>query len=160
LIALLSDDSEIAAVCAGAGSEHFVAALIEDVPGLEGRVHATGRSSASETAVILSACDLLLQPYLDGVTTRRTSVMAGLINGRPILTTTGHLTEPLWADTRPVALTQAGDTTAFVTAAHKLLADPAERMVLGARAEKTYRERFALVHTIERLREAVKGAAA
>jgi glycosyltransferase involved in cell wall biosynthesis len=160
LIGLLSDDPDVSALCLGSGSDRFVLSLIEDVPSLAGRVHATGRISASDTAVALAACDLLLQPYIDGVTTRRTSVMAGLINARAVLTTTGHLTEPIWIESRAVALTPASDLAAFVKAAHTLLADQAERTVLGARAEKTYAERFALTHTIARLREAVAGAAA
>src|SRR5262245_41169487 len=76
LIGLLSDDPDVSAICMGSGSDRFVLSLIQDVPSLAGRVHATGRTSAPETAVAIAACDLLLQPYNDGVTTRRTSVMA------------------------------------------------------------------------------------
>ncbi len=39
--------------------------------------------------------------------------MAGLINARAIVTTTGHLTEPVWADTGAVALAAARDTDAL-----------------------------------------------
>jgi hypothetical protein len=133
---------------------------MEEEPSLAGRLHGTGRASAVETAVTLSACDLLLQPYIDGVTTRRTSVMAGLINARAILTTTGRLTEPVWAETRSVALAPAGNIASLVDTAHALLADPAERTALAGRGEKTYRDRFALPHTIARLRGEVHGAAA
>ena len=40
--------------------------------------------------------------------------MAGLINARAIVTTTGHLTEPVWAETGAVALAAARDTDALV----------------------------------------------
>ena len=48
---------------------------------LHSRAWASGRLSRADVAAALRACDLLLQPYPDGVTTRRTSVMAGLANG-------------------------------------------------------------------------------
>ena len=56
-----------------------------------------GRLTGAEAAAALRACDLLVQPYPDGVTTRRTSVMAALTTSVPVLTTDGPLTEPVWA---------------------------------------------------------------
>ena len=46
----------------------------------------------------------LIQPYPDGVTSRRTSVMACLSQGRAVVTTAGRLTEPLWPASGAVAL--------------------------------------------------------
>jgi glycosyltransferase involved in cell wall biosynthesis len=154
LAALLSDDGERSAVCVGAGSTGFVRALTSAAPALAGRVHAADRVEAAEVAAALSACDLLLQPYPDGVTTRRTSTMAGLINARPVLTTAGHLTEPVWAETRAVTMSPAGEPQAYADCARRLLAGTAERDALAARGERTYRERFALEHTIGALRRA------
>ena len=54
------------------------------------------------------ACDVLVQPYPDGISSRRTSAMAGLALGVPVVTTTGHLTEPLWAESGCVSLVQIG----------------------------------------------------
>ena len=92
-IALLAADTTVSMVCTGGGSERFVAGLIAERPELRACLHATGRVPSAAAAAVLSACDLVLQPFPDGVTTRRTSVMAALSNGRPVLTTTGHLTE-------------------------------------------------------------------
>jgi hypothetical protein len=100
----------------------------------------------------------MIQPFPDGATTRRTSLMAGLINGRPVLTTSGKLTEPVWAESRAVATAPAADADRFVEMARALLADPRERGALAARAETTYKARFALDHTIARLRLASAGA--
>ena len=86
--------------------------------------------------------------------------MAGLMNARPIVTTTGHLTEPVWADTGAVALAAARDTESFIAAASALLARDDDRAALAVRGEKAYRELFALTHTIRKLRGAVEGAAA
>jgi glycosyltransferase involved in cell wall biosynthesis len=151
-VMVLTEEPTAAMVCMGAGSEAFVADLVAARPELRGCLHATGRMAPADVAATLTACDLVLQPYPDGVTTRRTSVMAALQNGRPVLTTTGHLTEPVWADTGAVAMTDAGDVPGFVAAARALLSRPAERMALAARGDDTYRRRFALEHTIAWLR--------
>jgi len=127
---------------------------------LRGRLHGTGRVSAADAAILLSACDLLLQPYPDGVTTRRTSVMAGLVNSRAVVATTGHLTETVWADTGAVALAPARDTGSLVATALALLSKDDERAALAARGDRVYRERFALEHTVRALRGSVEGAAA
>jgi hypothetical protein len=149
-----------AAICVGADSDAFVRSLCDGMPALQGRVHGTGRVSAADAALVLSACDLLVQPYPDGVTTRRTSVMAGLINARAVVTTTGHLTEGVWADTGAVALAPARDTQALVATALTLLSGHDARAELAARGENVYRERFALDHTVRALRGSVEGAAA
>ena len=86
--------------------------------------------------------------------------MAGLINGRAIVTTTGHLTEPVWTESGAVALAPAEDTRAFVQSSRGLLSDHESRAALASRGERTYRERFALPHTIDALRSVLQGAAA
>ena len=157
---LMGHRAGIRAVCVGSGSDAFVRSLNDAPSTLRGRAVATGRISAHDAAAVLSSCDLLVQPYPDGVTTRRTSIMAGLVNARAIVTTTGHLTEPVWADTGAVGLAAAHDTASFVALAHAFLSDDKEREALAARGEQVYLERFALAHTIRTLRGALEGAAA
>lgn len=152
LIEILRAQPDAAAICVGAGSDAFVAGILAAEPALIGRVEASGRAAAADVADMLSSCDLLLQPFPDGVTTRRTSVMAGLINGRAVLSTSGALTEAVWHETKAVEMTPAGDARAYVTAALRLIADRADRAALGARGLEVYRDRFALEHTIRALR--------
>ena len=76
-------------------------------------MHATGYLSPVLIAAHLTACDVLMQPYPDGITVRRTSAMAALARGRAVVTTTGHLTEPLWADEDAVALVDVADPGAL-----------------------------------------------
>jgi glycosyltransferase involved in cell wall biosynthesis len=133
----------------GSGGESFAKAL---PPGVRDRVDATGRLSGADAAAALRACDLIVQPYPDGVTTRRTSVMAALATAVPVLTTDGPLTEPVWAQTSAVALAPAGDATVFVETAAGLAADRAARTALGARGRALYDGQFALGVTIARMR--------
>src|SRR5207248_8710803 len=100
----------------------------------------------------LLACDLMVQPFEDGVTTRRTSIMAALAHGVPTVTTRGRLTEPLWRASGAVGLAPAGDPTALATVAADLLAEPRRRQRLGAAGRATYDEFFDVRHTVAALR--------
>ena len=116
-------------------------------------VVATGRLPEEQVAAALRACDLLVQPYPDGVTTRRTSLMAGLSQGLPTVTTTGFLTEPLWRRSGAVVLTPAGDARGLVNAVERLLENEPERRALAERAAAAYAEHFSMARTVARLRE-------
>jgi glycosyltransferase involved in cell wall biosynthesis len=143
LPALLDGHAERAGLLIGRGSEAFGAAMLAAHPGLAGRLHAAGALSPEELSLHLQACDLLVQPYPDGVCSRRSSLMGGLAHGAAIVTTTGQSTEPLWAESGCVALVPRGDVAALVRAAEGLLADPEARARLGASARRVYDERFA-----------------
>jgi hypothetical protein len=155
LPALLLGDSDRAVLLLGRGGEALRDELTRRQPALAGRVHATGALGAADLSRHLSACDVLLQPYPDGVSSRRTSVMVGLCHGLPVVTTTGLRTEPLWAESGAVKLAPAGDITALAEATRSLLADEAERARLGAAARTLYQARFDVGHTVTALRATV-----
>lgn len=134
----------------GRGGEAFARRMPPDV---RDRVDATGPLTGPEAAAALRACDLLVQPYPDGVTTRRTSIMAALTTSVPAVTTAGPLTESVWAESSAVALAPARDVPALVDIAAGLAADPAARAALGARGRDLYDARFALDFTITRMRQ-------
>jgi glycosyltransferase involved in cell wall biosynthesis len=157
---LLAIEPSLVAVCIGAGSDRFVQDMLALQPGLQPRLVGTGRLAPEAVSLHVRACDLLIQPYTDGVTTRRTSVMASLVNGRPVVTTDGELTEPVWHRTGAVALVPADQPERVVHAARLLLANPSARAELASRGEATYRSTFAVEHTIARLRDRPAGAAA
>ena len=137
------------ALLIGSGSTEFARQLPADV---RNRIDATGRLAAADVAAALDGCDLMVQPYPDGVTTRRTSVMSGLACGKAVLTTTGRLTEPLWADSAAVALAPAGDAAAMIDAAAGLAGNPGALAALAARGRALYDTAFGLPITIARMR--------
>jgi len=96
----------------------------------------------------------LIQPYPDGVTSRRTSVMACLSQARPVVTTRGRLTEPLWAGSGAVALADVGDAGRFAEEAVRLLADATARARLGARGRQLYDDTFSVDRVVTALRAA------
>ena len=123
------------------------------------RVRATGYLPAAEAAVAIGACDVMLQPYPDGVTTRRTSVMAPLCNGVATVTTDGILTEKIWRGSSGVALVPSGDPRAFAAEAARLLEDPVARHALAACGRSLYSTAFAMDRTIAALRGAASAVA-
>lgn len=136
----------------GRGGERFAARLRATYPKLAGSILAPGNLPPEMVSLHLQACDLLIQPYPDGVSSRRTSIMAGLSHGLPIVTQQGFLSEPLWSQTGCVKLVLSNDTTSFLRASESLLADPTSRANLGARAREAYLKRFTLERTLETLR--------
>ena len=138
----------------GSGSEQCRNALVNRYPSWAARVHAAGYVASSDLGAHFAACDLFVQPYPDGITSRRTSAMACLSSGRPVVTTTGHLSEPLWAETGAVAIADVTDSTAFASAVVNLLAHAEARTALGARGQQVYAERFSVTKVIDALRAA------
>lgn len=136
----------------GDGARAFLTILSGTHPDVARRAWAPGRLDAASVAAAIKACDLMIQPYPDGITTRRTSAMAGLKNGVATVTTAGTLTEPLWKDSGAVALAPAGDVAAFVDATARLAADADARAAQGRRGAQAYADHFSMEHTIAILR--------
>lgn len=138
-------------VLIGEGSDRLRREILRDRPDLAERVRATGVLGPDDISRHLQACDLLVQPYPEGVTSRRTSAMAALVHGRALVTTAGSASEPLWKERDAVSLVASGDTDAMVNEAERLLRDRSARTELGDRARALYEERFALRHTVNAL---------
>ncbi len=136
----------------GPQGDDVAAELLRERPDLAGRVHSTGLLPAASIAPHIDACDLMLQPYADGVSARRGSFMAGLAHGRAMVTTLGFLSEPFWEKSGAAIFAQADDIAALTRATEQLLTDPAARDRLGAAAARLYRERFDISRVIEALR--------
>ena len=145
----------------GRGGELARDALIRNCPEIANRVRATGALDAADLSLHLRACDVMLQPYIDGVSSRRGSTMAALAHGVPVITTSGRLTEPLWAESEAVALVPVEDVTALVEATKRLLPNAAVRSSMSRAGRALYDERFDVKVIIALLREAagpVEGA--
>jgi glycosyltransferase involved in cell wall biosynthesis len=154
LPALFERDGNVRVVLIGRGSDRFLRQLERDFPSAAGRAHATGEIDAAGAGIAIGACDVMFQPYPDGVTTRRTSVMAGLACGVATVATAGSLTEAVWRDTRAVTLVPQGDVDAAVAELRRLLDDRQARSAQAARGTETYRTHFAMELTVARLRAA------
>jgi glycosyltransferase involved in cell wall biosynthesis len=149
---LLTENGGVHVALIGRDGERFRRELVRRMPASADRLHATGEIAAADVAAAMRACDLLFQPYPDGVTTRRTSVMAGLRNGVATVSTEGVLTERIWRETGAVVLAGRGQAGAAVAGIRRLLDDAAARQSQGARGRDAYVRHFAMALTIARLR--------
>jgi len=121
-------------------------------PRFKGRVAGAGHLAPQEVSNHIAACDVMMQPYPDGVSTRRTSAMAALAHGRPIVTTSGWLTEMLWEQSEAVMLVAVDAPDQMAAAVARLLDDEPARRALSERARALYTDRFGVEHTIRALR--------
>lgn len=147
--------SKLPAVCfllLGRNSTTFATYLKGNDPILDGKVVACGEAAGEAISAHLRVCDLLLQPYPDGVSSRRTTVMAGLALGLPIVTNLGPLSEPLWAEERAVAAVASAEPQVLAERVITLLNDAAGRAELASRAAALYQRRFRFERTIAALR--------
>lgn len=122
------------------------------LPEAADRIFSTGPLPAGQVAAALEACDLVLQLYVDGVSTRRGSVMAALANGCPLVTTRGIATEPLWLETGALQLADAKNPAEIARVAAELMDNPAERARLRGAARHFYLQNFDVAITAARLR--------
>jgi hypothetical protein len=144
LVEIARQDQTVRFLLLGRGAEKVARLLPRE------RVHAPGELGLREIAARLSIATLALQPFPDGISTRRTSAMAALALGVPVVSTSGHLTDSIWSEDT-VALAPAGDAKELARLCLELLRNPEEREQLGARGARLYQERFSLERSLETL---------
>jgi glycosyltransferase involved in cell wall biosynthesis len=136
----------------GPKSSEFAAAILNVHPEWADFISATGSLPHSEVSTHIQACDLMIQPYPDGITTRRGSAMAALAHGRPVVTTHGFLTESFWQGEPAIIMESATDMNAMAGSIMKLIQSDSERSRLGRAALELYNKRFHISHTIAAIR--------
>src|SRR6266496_965181 len=136
----------------GRDSDRVAREIGERFQQLRHRMHGTGVLDAADVSRHVSACDLMLQPYPDGISSRRTSAMVALSHAVPLVTTEGPLSEPLWRERRAATLTPVDDMAGLADATLRLVNDGVARRVVARCGRELYDECFDVRHTIARLR--------
>jgi glycosyltransferase involved in cell wall biosynthesis len=106
------------------------------------RLLSTGFLEVDELACYLAASDVFLAPYMDGVSTRRTTVMAALAHGVPVVGTAGHLTDDVLRHAPGLALVEVGAPERFADTTSRLVRDAEQRVELGAAGRRLYETSF------------------
>lgn len=131
----------------GSSPDHQQMMRVEEVMrdrGLdENDVEWTGALSHPEVSRLLSVCDLMVLPFIDGVSTRRTSAVTALEHGLPLLTTRGACLEPWFVHGENVYLSPVGDVSALGEALVELARKPEIRARIGKGARDLYETHFA-----------------
>jgi hypothetical protein len=115
------------------------------------RLPATGDLPLGDLSRCLSACDVMIHLYPDGVSTRRTTAIASLAHGKCIVALDGRFTEPVWRESRAVRLVPVGEVACVAAEMRRLLADGDARRTLADAARRFYDERFRIEHTVAAL---------
>lgn len=150
---VLQENANTRLLLIGRGSTDYCDRFRADYSMLANRVAAAGELAAADVPVHIRACDVILQPYPDGISSRRTTVMAGMANGVNIVSNLGFLSEEFWSDGVGVTLASSADPVLLAAKATEFLQLPllvrAER---SRQASEFYSRTFALEHTISKLR--------
>ena len=136
---------------AGRGSQDFRARFATAFPALADRVSARGELAPSEIAAYLRSCEILLQPYPDGISTRRGTAMAALSAGVPMVTNLGKLSEGFWPQSQALELADSANPIQLASSALRLMLNPQRRRHLSENARVLYNSRFDVRHTVAAL---------
>jgi len=101
---------------------------------LDTHIYWTGFIDDSEVSACFHDTDLVVLPYQDGASLRRSTLITALVHGRAIVTTTPRIKVPELADT--VEAIPSGDATALARAISHLRDNPAHRQALEHAAER------------------------
>lgn len=113
-----------------------------DLPGGV-EVQTPGRLEEAELSLRLRASDVLLLPFTDGVSTRRTTLMAALAHGLPVVGLRGERSDAVLIEHRDaLTLTPVGDRGAFARAAVELVFDRERLRASGEAGRRLYAECF------------------
>lgn len=144
---LAASDASILLI--GLGSGNYLAAFLGRHPEACTRISATGHQPPAALARLLSSCDLMLQPYPDGLSTRRGTVMAALALGVPLVSNLGHLSETFWSTSPAARLASGPEGCSWLVL--ELLRDAPLRLRTAAAAQALYDARFDVRHTVAAL---------
>jgi glycosyltransferase involved in cell wall biosynthesis len=124
-------------------------------PGVE--IRTTGALSEYLLSTHLSCCDIYLAPFLDGVSTRRTTVAAALAHGLPVVGTSTEATDDLFSDSpEAICLVDLDEVGQFAQQALALAVTPSRRATLSVAGEELYRKHLSAGATARRVAEALR----
>ena len=103
----------------------------------------TGTIPHPEVSKLLAASDLMALPFIDGVSTRRSTAMAALEHGLPLVTTRAHEIDDLFRDGDNVCLVPVGDRAGFCETLLRLARDTDLRARISDGARALYQTHFA-----------------
>jgi glycosyltransferase involved in cell wall biosynthesis len=118
---------------------------IQRLTGLDERVafYSPGYLPTEALARCLSTADIYLAAFVDGVSTRRTTLMSALQHNLAVVGTDGPLTDKILRSSRDaVRLVPVGRPEAFAETVRQLATTPEDRRRLGERARLLYQRNF------------------
>jgi glycosyltransferase involved in cell wall biosynthesis len=96
------------------------------------RVLSPGWLSSEALSAHLQISDIFLMPHFGGISARRTTLMAAMAHGLPVVGTSGKMTEPFWSDVSGVALFEERSVESFAEEVSALCRDDGLRLAMGS----------------------------
>ena len=126
------------------------------IPGISSAICVVrpGELDARRLASFVAASDIFLTPFLDGVSTRRGSFMAGLQQGVALVGTSGALTDPMLRAS-DLELVEVGDAESFADRVALLAADRGRRELAAGRGRRLFEAEFTWDAIADRFLEGV-----
>lgn len=151
---LLARKESYRLILLGRGSHRFREELVGLYPATSQTIESADDVSSLELVQWMRQCDLAMQPYPDGISTRRTTAMAWLALGIPLVTNLGNLSEPIWSQLQPVEYVSGPEPEILATAVQRLWGNPERLADLREKSRAVYDAYFSLENTVRRLRGA------
>ena len=131
--------------------ENEISDYLEELPYyLKERIFCTGYCSSEDVSQYLSITDIFLLPLIDGVSSRRTSLMAALKHGLPVITTKGFLTDDIFLQEDFTLLSPPTDKSLFVANVVRMAEDEKLKDAIGKKGREAYEKYFSEKIMIER----------
>lgn len=144
------------------GRRTVLQSLGAEAPRLEGLdeavvLDAPGYLATEAIARRLAAADIFLSPLIDGVSTRRGTMMAALQHGVPIVGTAGPLTDSILLESRSaLSLVAVGDRDGFADEVRRLADEAPERLSMRGAGRRLYERNFDWPVAAERILEEIE----
>ena len=132
-------------------------AMIEPLFGDVG-IYTTGHVDDDEVSRRFSAMDVTLSTFVDGVSSRRGSLMTSLQHGIAAVGTVGKNTDSIFrnaASSGPL-LVDVADADGFAAAAINLMENPTKRKEVAENGHRLYQENFDLMHLAQKIKTALQ----
>lgn len=121
-------------------------------------VDSPGCQEADELSLRLHASDIALLPFVDGVSTRRTTLMAALAHGLPVAGTRAKSTDRVLIDhPEALLLTPVGQPGTYARAVLELISDCSRLRGLGDCGQRLYEQCFDWPVLAQRVTAALDG---
>src|SRR3989338_4758894 len=131
--------------------ETTISAHIKELPDyLRERIFCTGYCSSEDVSRYLSITDIFLLPLIDGISSRRTTLMTALKHGVPVVSTNGFLTDDIFLQENFTLLSPSTDKALFVANVVRMADDDTLRKNMGKRGKEAYEKYFSERLMIER----------
>jgi hypothetical protein len=136
----------------GRDSEKCRERIVNAAPQYAERIQATGAIDMDAVVSLIRECDVMLQPFPDGITVRNTSALLSLACRVPLVTNHGPLTEQVWACSRAAILAGAPDAAQLAARTLDALDDASMRQAVAAAGARLYYEQFDIHRAVSLLK--------